>query len=456
MMWKKLTEIWRHIPGRVPAQYAESFLAAIMSENLGRIIIGGVILVLVEFGVFATGASHSTNTYYYPISLILANILVIPLLIVLNRRKGNARYKRVVVYSVAALYLLWSSLYTWTFRSAQPGISIGISPYMLMVYGAAVFIYLEPIGSAALFSMSFGLFIVLLPFDQYDQSAILGNIWNALALNLFAWITSYVIFVFRLRTFVNQKELEQAEESLRQSNIKLKAHVKELDAFAHTVAHDLKTPLSVIVGFSDLLGEEHLSEKERQEGLDAIQRHGVKMGTIIDELLLLASIRKVGEIELEPLDMATIVAEVQDRLSGMIEEHGAEIVLPDTWPVALGRGSWVEEVWTNYLSNALKYGGTPPVVTLGATECADGWVRFWVQDNGPGLDKAQQAQLFTQFTRLHQERAKGHGLGLSIVQRIVGKLGGKVGVESTPGAGSRFWFSLRGTGVNQVNGASPT
>ena len=255
----------------------------------------------------------------------------------------------------------------------------------------------------------------------------------------------------RLIVMRDVTRLKQAEESLRQSNLKLEAHVEELDAFAHTVAHDLKGPLSVVVGFSDLLEKQRMSEENQQQALSAIQRHSVRMGTIIDELLLLASVRKAEEIELEPLDMAAVVAEVQDRLSRMIEEYEAEIVLPDTWPVALGRASWVEEVWANYLSNALKYGGRPPVVKLGATECTDGWIRFWVQDNGPGLDEAQQAQLFTQFTRLHQVRVEGHGLGLSIVQRIVGKLGGEVGVESAPGTGSRFWFSLR---VDLINCAS--
>jgi two-component system, sensor histidine kinase and response regulator len=99
-------------------------------------------------------------------------------------------------------------------------------------------------------------------------------------------------------------------------------------------------------------------------------------------------------------------------------------------------------VWVNYLSNAIKYGGPQPVVTLGAEELPGGFVRCWVQDSGPGLSAEQQAQLFTPFTRLHTASAPGHGLGLSIVQRIVTRLGGEVGVESAPGQGSRFFFTL--------------
>ena len=99
-------------------------------------------------------------------------------------------------------------------------------------------------------------------------------------------------------------------------------------------------------------------------------------------------------------------------------------------------------MWANYLSNAIKYGGAPAIITLGAGPAEPGFVRFWVRDNGPGLSMDQQSQLFTPFTRLHTDRADGQGLGLSIVQRIIEKLGGSVGVESIPGQGSTFYFTL--------------
>jgi signal transduction histidine kinase len=109
----------------------------------------------------------------------------------------------------------------------------------------------------------------------------------------------------------------------------------------------------------------------------------------------------------------------------------------------LGHGPWIAEVWSNYLSNAVKYGGQPPRIQLGADLVAErARVRFWVQDNGPGLTPEQQAALFQPFARVTETRVKGHGLGLSIVRRIAEKLGGNAGVESQPGAGSRFWFEL--------------
>jgi two-component system sensor histidine kinase/response regulator len=144
------------------------------------------------------------------------------------------------------------------------------------------------------------------------------------------------------------------------------------------------------------------------------------------------------------MEMGCIVDEVRQRLAHMIAELEVEIVLPPKWPVASGYAPWIEEVWANYLSNALKYGGRPPRIELGATEQSDGMVRFWLSDNGPGLTPEQQARLFTPFTRLGRVRARGHGLGLLIVRRIMEKLGGHAGVESKGVSGQRsiFYFTL--------------
>ncbi len=251
-------------------------------------------------------------------------------------------------------------------------------------------------------------------------------------------------------------------DELRQRAADLETQNAELDAFAHTVAHDLKTPLTSLIGYSSFLIN-HFPQMTIQmvrDQLHTIVYTGHRMTNIINELLLLASVRKMEDVEMRALDMAAIVAEAQERLERMVAEAEAEITLPDTWPTAVGYGPWVEEVWVNYISNAVKYGGCPedgipPTLVLGYDiledkssdqETADGGtrIRFWVRDNGPGLAPEEQARLFAQFTRLHQVRAEGHGLGLSIVQRIIEKLGGEVGVESQVGEGSTFFFTLPG------------
>lgn len=220
--------------------------------------------------------------------------------------------------------------------------------------------------------------------------------------------------------------------------------IAELDAYAHTVAHDLKNPLTALIGFSELMLDryEKMPPEQVERNLRVIAENGRRMTNIIEELLLLASVRQQGQVVMEPVDMAHVVSEVRARLADMIKRNDAELVAPDTWPVVLGHGAWVEEVWTNYISNAIKYGGKPPHIELGATSQEDGYVRFWVRDNGAGIAQEDQPRLFTPFERLSQARTEGHGLGLSIVQRIVEKLGGYVSLNSAPDQGSTFSFSL--------------
>jgi signal transduction histidine kinase len=226
--------------------------------------------------------------------------------------------------------------------------------------------------------------------------------------------------------------------------------IEELDAFAHTVAHDLKNLLSHVIGFSELLVEEYqdLRPAEVQDSLTTVAGSARMMNRIIDELLLLASARQM-EIDTRPVDMAELVRHAQERMRPLIEETQAVITTPDRWPQAVGYAPWIEEVWANYLSNALKYGGRPPHVTLGAREEGE-QVRFWIRDDGAGLTTEQQAKLFTPFTQLGEHHAKGHGLGLSIVKRIVERLDGQVGMESAAGQGSTFYFTLPALQANQT------
>ncbi len=262
-----------------------------------------------------------------------------------------------------------------------------------------------------------------------------------------------------LALYVLQRQLAAANQELRAANAELEASNADLNAFARTVAHDLKNPLSAVIGFSSLL-EARFTRMEPEkiaDNLHRITRTGYKMRDIIDELLLFARVRQIDALEIAPLDMGAIIAEVLTNLEPHIQEVQAEIVMPETWPAASGYAAWVEVVWSNLISNALKYGGDtaaniPPRVELGFTVTAltspisnpQSLITFWIRDNGPGLSTEECARIFTPFTRFHQEKAEGHGLGLSIVQRIVEKLGGQVDVESTgaPGEGCTFWFTL--------------
>ena len=219
--------------------------------------------------------------------------------------------------------------------------------------------------------------------------------------------------------------------------------IDELEAFAHTVAHDLKNPMNVVSVYTGLLRDKANLEDKHEAWATIVLETVHEMHRIINELLRLAAIRHQATLDLEPIEMSEVVQGVlQRRLFKAVEDAQAEIVLPDTWPVAMGYTPWLEEVWANYINNALKYGGKPPHIELGATIISDEAVQYWVKDNGEGLDEKEQEQLFKSFSRLDRSGQMGHGLGLSIVKRIVKRLGGQVGVESAIGMGSTFWFTL--------------
>ena len=235
----------------------------------------------------------------------------------------------------------------------------------------------------------------------------------------------------------------QAKAKLTQQAMELQRRNAELDEFAHTVAHQVQGLLGQIVGYSSFIQMNWANDMDDQAqlALKRVLQSSHKMNNVLSEILLLASVDR-SDIQTIPLDMVRIVSEAKKRLTFEISEYEADIQHPDSWPQALGYTSWIEEVWVNYLSNGLKYGGTPPVLILGAEPKKDGMVRYWVKDNGEGISKADQKKLFKPHTRLHQTRARGEGVGLSIVRRIVEKCGGKVGVESELGEGSTFWFTL--------------
>ncbi len=240
-------------------------------------------------------------------------------------------------------------------------------------------------------------------------------------------------------------EAKRAEEALRSYTAELESRNAELSEFAWAVAHAVKSPLVPLLGHARLLQEEvsALTPEGIQQRLEIIVSSGRRTKRIVDALHLFATAGHY-QVKFACVDMAAAVAEARERISYLAAAPQTKITVPATWPAAWGYAPWVEEVWANYLSNGLKYGGTPPRLELGASRQADGMVRFWVRDNGPGLNPTEQGRLFQPFTCLQPDRAEGTGLGLALVKRLVEKQGGQVEVTSQPGQGSTFSFTLPG------------
>lgn len=241
---------------------------------------------------------------------------------------------------------------------------------------------------------------------------------------------------------------KHAEEQLRRYARELESINQELDAYSHTIAHDLKAPLSGVMGFIDLLEYtvEYAFDKEKTlQFAKRIRESAGQMSNMIYQLLMMARLRN-AEASVVAVNIKDTLDQVMLRLQQLIERHHITLEIVDPLPPVLGHAPWLEEVFANLLSNAIKYIGDEnpaPKIIIRAKLLPDNRIRYEVEDNGVGIREADQAKLFQMFSRVEGTAKKeGTGLGLSIVQRIITKLKGELGVTSELGKGSTFWFIL--------------
>lgn len=228
-----IRKLWDTLFVSIPKDEARNFRAAIASENLTRLLAASIALSLVEAGIILTLARLTSGISVYPYSVLLFNIPMIPLLIVLRKRKDLIRFKQALVYLCITFYLVWSCMFTWAMRAGNrlPEFTTPLSSYMLVVFGVAIFLYLKPVRSAVYFLASLGLFAAVMPYDTLTRASITANLWNALALNMFAWIISRLLFAFRLRTYLDNKLIQDKNTELELERNSLKealANVKQL------------------------------------------------------------------------------------------------------------------------------------------------------------------------------------------------------------------------------------
>lgn len=224
--------------------------------------------------------------------------------------------------------------------------------------------------------------------------------------------------------------------------------LRELEAvrreFVANVTHEFRTPLSVINGYLETLGEKGVSREMQRKSIAIMQRHGERLNRLIDDLLTISRMEERGlRLEAAPTDIARILRDVIQQLEGQIADRGVAVTLemPRELPSIDVEGYRIEQALSNLLANALRHGApTGGKVTISAMqEGPDLAIRF--RDNGPGIPLQDQQHLFDRFYRVGGDRARqtgGTGLGLSIVKNIITAHGGRVALESSPGEGSTF------------------
>ena len=219
----------------------------------------------------------------------------------------------------------------------------------------------------------------------------------------------------------------------------------DLEAFSFSMAHDLQAPLRNIATLSHIVLEDYADNLD-DTAQDYLQRSiaaASRLSNLIKDLLTYSRIG-YSEIELQPVNLDRVVTEVVTDLKPLIEESQAEIILKQLSFTVRGQKSILIQSILNLVTNAIKFVATDtqPKVQIWAESC-NHWVRLWIEDNGVGIESASREKIFDLFIRLHgTQDYPGRGVGLAFVKRGIERLGGRIGVESEPDRGSRFWLEL--------------
>lgn len=271
-------------------------------------------------------------------------------------------------------------------------------------------------------------------------------------------VVALVVSWLAARIRRDQKKMRELNAELEEKVSKRTAALNEsnqqLEAFCYTLAHDLRAPLRSIQGFADLVITDHSAQLDREgrAGLERIRNSAERMGRLIIDLLTYTDLTR-ADFRTQPVDLEKASRTVFRIFGDEIAEKRADVSEEFRVKYVLGDPAGVERVLFNLIANALKFAhpARPPRVHI-TSEKKGAKVRISVEDNGIGLDPKYRDRIFGVFERLSAgSNAVGTGIGLAIVKRSVEKMGGKVGVESTPGEGSCFWFELAQAGPNGEN-----
>ncbi len=254
-----------------------------------------------------------------------------------------------------------------------------------------------------------------------------------------------------------RKEAEKAKAEIEKVNQKLERSNRELQDFAYIASHDLREPMRKISAFGQLL-QESLKGKldEDEEENFAFMIDGAnRMQQMIDDLLTYSRVTTKAK-PAKRVDLNKVIEDLKNvELAVLLEETGGTIRVPEPLLPVQADPSQMHQLLQNLIANGLRYHreGIAPEITVRSRELSDKMVRIEVEDNGIGIEASNYEKIFGMFQRLHsREDYRGTGIGLAVCKKIVERHGGEIGVESKPGEGSKFWFTMPKITNNELGG----
>lgn len=408
-----------------------------------------IILYALAFSPIAIvpGIIASYRTGFY--NLLILNVLTFIVLIVLAFVKPIKIKARKLIL-ISNLYIIsWALLYN--LKLEGPGLMylFSVTIVTCLIHSGKTAYTLILINSIILFVLGLNIeyqwFYIPITSNQ-NTTAWFGIVVNLIFLSIIIVACFEIIFKKLEKIIIQQRKLN---ESINQDNQKmidtqkiLKDKNEELNQFAHTTSHDLKEPLRSMQAFAHLTiskYKESIPEKG-QEFLTHIQTASERMALLLDSLLEYSQIgrsKKKSEFSVD-----AIVKELEKDLSQLIQENGAEIK-HENLPTIAGYEIEFKQLLQNLIANAIKFKKEEESieVKINAKENQEYW-KFFVSDNGIGIDSKHQEKIFTIFHRLHKNKFPGTGLGLANCKKIVEIHGGNIGVDSVPEEGSTFYFTI--------------
>lgn len=369
---------------------------------------------------------------------------------------GSRASGRLLLAGIGAIYIVAGT--AWVVEQliyGEPLVNLLIVPLLVCIPGFVVLLgtyrlprtdidadFFPIIGRWCLGSIGV-IIVVLILYHALPTDSLSNPGRSILILSALSSVAGFGIGIHDARAKTRAREVTQRNRELQQVRAQLERSNERLEQFAYAASHDLEEPLRMVTSYLSLLEDRYADEldEDGEEFIEFAVGGAERMKAMIDALLEYSRVETQGK-PLEPVDLGAVLETVTKNLEIQISESNANIELEEL-PRVMGDRGQLQHVFQNLLSNAITYSdGSFPRITVSASRDDSMWV-VSVQDNGIGIPAENQEDIFEVFERLHtHEEHTGTGIGLALCKRIVERHGGDIWVDSEPGEGATFSFTL--------------